>query len=263
MARIAILDFYNGEANQGMACLLRLVAASGAEAKVFDVRQKSELPSFDDFDHLISSGGPGDPHEVESFPWGDGFECLLNELSERNAAPSSVKKHAFLICHSYQMACIRWGLAEVTRRQSRAFGIYPMTKTPEGESDALLCELPDPFYVIDSREWQVVQPHSDAMQAHGSQVLAVERDRPHVPLERAAMMIRFTPEIVGTQFHPEGDEDSMHYYLNNPDRLQKMTEFAGERKVEKIKSHIGDAQKVNLTHNVLIPAFLRRALESS
>lgn len=262
MARIAILDFYNGDTNQGMACLLRLVAASGAEARVYDVRQKGELPNPDDFDHLISSGGPGDPHEVESYPWGSKFEELLNQISDRNKVPNRPKCHAFLICHSYQMACIRWGLAEVTRRQSRAFGIYPMSKTERGMSDPLLQGLPDPFYVIDSREWQVIQPHRDAMAAHGSQVLAVERDRPHVPLERAAMMIRFTPEIVGSQFHPEGDDDSMRYYLDNPDRLEKMTEFAGDRKINKIKSHLGDSQKVNLTHQILIPAFLRHALKS-
>lgn len=258
MKRVAVLDFYQQEPNQGMRCIIETLEREGFASDVYEVRCQHQIPKVTDYDAFVSSGGPGDPHEVLTHDWGPPYQAFLNELKDRNAVEET-KRHAFLICHSYQMACITWGLAEVTRRKSRAFGIYPMNKTSSGASDPLLDELGDPFWVVDSREWQVIQPHPEEMAELGAEILAIERERPHVPLERAAMMIRFTPEIVGTQFHPEADESSMEFYLNNPERLQKMLDAVGEEKVEKIRSHLGDKQGINHTHHSLIPTFLSMA----
>ncbi|MFX8685170.1 hypothetical protein ABTM63_20640, partial [Acinetobacter baumannii] len=60
-ARIAILDLYDGHANQGMRCIREIINLWGEEHDVdttyqeFDVRRKLELPDLS-FDLYISSG---------------------------------------------------------------------------------------------------------------------------------------------------------------------------------------------------------------
>jgi len=256
--RIAVLDQYCGHVNQGMRCIEAITKAAGLEIDHYDVRGKGEVPKVKDYRFFLSTGGPGDPHEVESESWGKPWGSFLEELLEVNKGDE--KRFAFLICHSYQMACIHWGLAEVTRRRKPAFGIYPMNRTEAGAVDSVLEGLPDPFWVIDSRDWQVVQPHVKAMDRFGAKVLAIERDRPHVRLERAAMAIRFTPEIVGTQFHPEADESSMQAYIDDPAMVEQLAGKHGLDRIEKIKENLGDLTKVQLTHTQLLPNFLRVAM---
>ena len=259
MRKLAVLDMYAGHANQGMRCIAALAKDAGYELDVFEVRQNGAFPDVRDYSLFISTGGPGDPHEVEQLPWGAGFVQFLSNIKIHNEVETNPRKHAFLICHSFQMACIVWKLADVTKRQRPGFGIYPFNKTRAGLEDPLLGELDDPFYAIDSRDWQVIHPNAVAMDDFGARVTAIERERPHVPLERAAMAIRFTPEIFGTQFHPEADESGMQAYLNDPEKLAKLIELHAEDRIDKIREHLGDPNKVNKTPSLLIPAFLRQS----
>ena len=57
--KIAILDMYNGEPNQGMRCIIDIVNRFNqiVSFKIFDVRRKSELPKVKDFDIYISTPG--------------------------------------------------------------------------------------------------------------------------------------------------------------------------------------------------------------
>ncbi|MGB4930579.1 MAG: GMP synthase, partial [Chitinophagales bacterium] len=58
--KLAILDMYEGAANEGMRCI-KAIAQSQAgfvDYKVFDVRAKGEIPDKS-YDIFISSGGPG------------------------------------------------------------------------------------------------------------------------------------------------------------------------------------------------------------
>ncbi len=252
---------YNGHPNQGMRCIEELVKAQGLEMDVFDVRGKSAFPIISDYQIFLSTGGPGDPHECETEPWGARWTQFLEEMLDSNL--NGGNRHLFLICHSYQMACIAWGLAEVTKRRKPAFGIYPMYKTEVGETDPALAGMNDPFWVIDSRDWQVVDPHVKAMDRFGARAIAVEKKRPHVNLPRAAMAIRFTPQIVGTQFHPEADESGMKAYIDDPESVEKLAGKHGLERIEGIKDHIGDLTKVNRTHSQLLPNFLRHAIKET
>lgn len=257
--RLALLDLYAGKSNEGIRCIHELAVNAGLNVQSYEVRLRGEFPEENDFDLLISSGGPGDPHEVSEMPWGEGYRQLFDNLIAYNEN-NTIKKHAFLICHSFQMACIMWDLAEVTLRRKPAFGIYPVEPAESGKNDPIFRHLPSPFYVIDSRDWQVIEPDYEAMHERGAQVLAIERERPHVPLERATMAIRFTPEIIGTQFHPEGDESSIENYLADPERRAKLLETHDEERLAKVASHLGDPSKVQLTNSLVIPKFFEHAL---
>src|SRR5688500_1755576 len=93
------------------------------EWKVFDLRCKYELPGSD-YDIYISTGGPGDPLDGDG-KWDVLWYRLMDELYEMNKNAEK-KKFVFLICHSFQMISHHWKLAEITKRKSTAFGIFPV-----------------------------------------------------------------------------------------------------------------------------------------
>jgi hypothetical protein len=90
----------------------------------------------------------------------------------------------------------------------------------------------------------------------GAQVLAIEKERPHVPLERAVMAIRFNAHFLGTQFHPEADAAGMRKYLLQDDKRQQVAITYGAEKYESMLEQLTDPGKITLTHNRFIPAFL-------
>ena len=156
--RIAILDMYDGEPNQGMRCIIDIINRFNhlVSFTIFDVRRKAELPDIKKYDVYISTGGPGNPLDGDG-NWDLRYYEFVDALVEWNTR-NVVKKHVLFICHSFQMACKHFGLAEVTRRTQTSFGVMRVHKTPEGMNDPLFDGLDDPFYAVDSRDYQVVLP---------------------------------------------------------------------------------------------------------
>ncbi|MCF2490892.1 type 1 glutamine amidotransferase [Dyadobacter sp. CY347] len=266
--RIAILDMYDGFENEGMRCIKKIITAFGERESVevaytvFDVRQKLEIPGMD-FDAYISTGGPGNPSPVGA-AWEKKFFSFLDQMLQFNASRhNKIKKHLFLICHSFQMASIHWQLASVSKRRKTSFGTFPVYKTAAGHKDSLLAALADPFWIVDSRDYQVTQPNQFAFDDLGAKLLCLEKIRPHVPLERAVMAIRFSKEIVGTQFHPEADAEGMLRYFLREDKKTSIIANHGEAKYNEMIAHLNDPDKIMMTESVIIPAFLKNALNKS
>lgn len=262
--RIAILDMYDGHPNEGMRCIKKIINAFGEQEQVpvaftvFDVRQKLEVPGMD-FDAYISTGGPGNPAPVGE-PWEKKFFGFLDRILAYNAnRQNRVKKHLFLICHSFQMACIHWELAAVSKRRKTAFGTFPVHKTSSGRKDPLLNGLADPFWIVDSRDFQVTQPNQFAFDSLGARLLCLEKIRPHVPLERAVMAVRFSNEIVGTQFHPEADAEGMLRYFLDENKKEAIIRAHGAQKYDDMIMHLNDPEKISMTEAVIIPTFLKNA----
>ncbi|WP_454059936.1 type 1 glutamine amidotransferase [Elizabethkingia ursingii] len=263
--RIAILDMNNNHPNQGMRNIKDISetfkANSGYQVsiEIFDVRHQYEMPKIEDFDIFISSGGPGNPHK-EGFVWEENYNRFLNAIWKHNKEHES-KKYMFLICHSFQLACIYWDLAEVTQRKSYSFGVMPIHKTETGEKDFLLKNLPEPFYAVDSRAYQVIQPKTDHLEKHGMQILALEKERPYIDLERAVMAIRFSDEIFGTQFHPEADPEGFLESLKVEKYKNSIIEDYGLDKYQETIDRIDDEDKVVLTRKEILPVFLEFAAQ--
>src|SRR5690606_15077253 len=97
-----------------------------------------------------------------------------------NLETNGFKKYIFLICHSFQMACRKYNLGEVTKRKSTAFGIFPISLTNEGALDPVFQGLPNPFYAVDSRDWQVLSGDEEQFEQQHAEVAALEKRRPHV-----------------------------------------------------------------------------------
>ncbi len=264
--KIAILDMNAGQPNEGMRCIKMLVEQFfeneevGGDYQIFDVRTNYELPELLDYDIFISSGGPGSPKE-NGEKWEKKYFRFLDEIYGHNLLEER-KKYLFLICHSFQLACLHWKLAKIKRRKSTAFGIMPVHKTKRGKKEYLLEGLQNPFYAVDSRDYQVVKPKKKKLKNLGCTVLCKEKKRPHVPLERAVMGIRFSKEIFGVQFHPEADSEGMMRYFKRADKRDHIIKHHGKRKYHDMMIHLDDDDKILRTNRTIIPRFLQQAADA-
>ncbi len=268
LLRIAILDLYQGAANQGMRCIQQILQEWSSSEQIdlsiqlFDVRQRAELPGLE-FDVYISTGGPGDPLSSRYEDWDIQWCRWLDRTLRHNANPNtSDKKFVFFICHSFQLACRHLNLGMVCKRHSTAFGVFPIHRLPGGDLEPILQGLNDPFYAVDSRDYQVIHPNDHRLEEMGGRTLCLEKERPHVPYERALMAARINPWMIGTQFHPEADAKGIQLYLLQEDRKQQVIENHGEAKWKSMLEQLGDADKIQLTYSQVIPNFLNQAAES-
>ena len=174
--RIAILDLNEGEVNEGMRCIHQLVAQFKSEApvpvehEVFDVRLKNEIADLS-FDAYISSGGPGSPTLSQGSEWEQNYFGLMKGILEYNRNNPFQRKHVFLICHSFQIFCRYYGYAKVNKRKSTAFGALPIHMTKVGLKEPLFAGLDDPFYAVDSRDYQIIQPDEAKIWSGGGNIL--------------------------------------------------------------------------------------------
>lgn len=264
--KIAVIDMNNGFPNQGMRGIQEILHQYKNSRKlnfdyqVFNIREKGEVPDLS-FDIYISSGGPGSPFDGEEQQWEAGFFNLLDKIDAFNAQHEH-KKCVFLICHSFQLACRKYGLGMVTKRKSNAFGIFPVSLTKDGLSEPIFKGLPNPFYAVDSRDWQVIQSDLTIFEAKGAKILAIEKERPHVALERCVMAIRFSNEMVGTQFHPEADPVGMKIYLLQDEKKIAIINNHGEDKYKEMLSSLDDPKRITLTQSVILPNFLDQAIQN-
>jgi homoserine O-succinyltransferase/O-acetyltransferase len=265
--RVAILDLNEGLPNQGMRCIRQILRdfsiANSLELvwDEFEVRLQNQLPDLT-YDIYISSGGPGSPLESEGTEWDNKyFEWLHKVELWNNNSVNQFKKQVLFICHSYQLACRYFKVAKITKRRSTAFGVFPVHLLHSGKNEPVFDGLTDPFYAVDSRDFQIIQPNKKVLHKIGATVLCIEKERPHVPLERAIMAIRFNEFMIGTQFHPEADAEGMTMYLQRDDKKKTVIESHGEAKWKSMIQHLNDPDKIILTHSRVIPNFLSIAVE--
>ncbi len=264
--RVAILDLYEGQPNQGMRCLRGLLKQYGEAHNLdltrdeFEVRVENKVPDLS-YDLYLSSGGPGSPLESGNSRWENNYFDWLRQVEQHNNRSAATgRKHILFICHSFQLACRHYSIAQVTRRRSTAFGVFPVHMLGHGKEDSLFTDLQDPFYAVDSRNYQVISPDQHRLDKMGARVLAIEKERPHIPLERAIMAVRFNECMVGTQFHPEADAEGMSMYLQREDRKKIVIAEHGEEKWRSMIAQLDDPDKIRWTASHVIRNFLDEAL---
>ena len=266
--RIAILDLYEGVANQGMRCIREIINQFGETNNLnlswdeFEVRLEKQVPDLS-YDIYISSGGPGSPLDTEGSEWEKVYFNWLNKVEHWNQNQANVqKKQVFFICHSFQLACRHYQIAHVTKRKSTSFGVFPMHLLPNGKDETIFNGLRDPFYSVDSRDYQVITPDHNRLHQMGATILAIEKERPHIPLERAIMAVRFNENMIGTQFHPEADAIGMSLHLQTEEKKRTVVENHGLAKWESMIKHLNDPEKIMWTYAHILPNFLLLAVES-
>ena len=265
--RIAILDLYEGVDNQGMRCLRNIIKEFGRINNLditldeFDVRLKNSVPDLS-YEIYISSGGPGNPIDSKGSEWESYYFKWLSNVEKWNADVIQVqKKYIFFICHSFQLVCRHWELANVCARKSTSFGVFPIHMLEDGQEEPVFSGMPDPFYAVDSRDFQVIEPRMNILYK-GAKILCIEKDRPTLNYERAIMAIRFNDYFIGTQFHPEADAIGMSMYLQTDAKKKTVIESHGLKKWESMIEQLNDPDKILWTYAHILSNFLNIALNS-
>jgi GMP synthase-like glutamine amidotransferase len=260
--RIAVLDLYDGVANQGMRGIRETLQRFYKNLAIeiswdeFNVRQKNEIPDLS-YDIFISSGGPGSPLETKDSKWEAAFFEWIQHVEQWNKEERNKrKKHIFFICHSFQLACRYYQIGNLCKRKSTAFGIFPVHLLSNGNDEPVFNRMQDPIYAVDSRDYQVIEPNHQQIQFIGASILAIEKERPQVLLERAIMAIRFNEYMIGTQFHPEADASGMSLYLQTEEKKKTVIENYGLEKWQQMITHLNDPDKISFTYSNILPNFL-------
>lgn len=264
---IAILDLYDGAENQGMRGIHDIILnfsvnnSVPTKIEVFNVRQKVEIPSLD-FDLYISTGGPGSPIDSEGEEWDTRYFEWIQQIDEYNRSGENFqKKPVFFICHSFQLACRYFKIGKLSKRKSNSFGVFPIHLLEDGEREPVFSGMPNPFYAVDSRDYQVIEPDYEQIRKLGSRILAIEKERPHVALQRAIMAVRFNQFFIGTQFHPEADPVGMLKHLQTPEKKESIIKNHSLAKWESMIEQLYDPNKILLTYSTVLPNFLQMAVE--
>ena len=177
MIRVAVIDLYDGYANQGMRCIREILQEFSTREQLevtvaeFDLRQRKEIPGLD-FDIYISTGGPGSPLESEGSEWESlYFNWLENVLEFNETSAEQHPKKVFFICHSFQLVSRYWQLGEVCARKSTSFGVFPVHLIPGADNEQVFAGLNDPFYAVDSRDFQLIKPNHSKLRQMGARIL--------------------------------------------------------------------------------------------
>lgn len=257
--KVAILDLNDNTPNLGLGSIVEHVKAfpGNLEYKIFDVRHKHEVPGLD-FDIYISSGGPGDPRVGDGI-WDPAYYAWLDSVHKFNLGKQGEKKYVFFICHSFQLACIYFKFGELRLRNKKSFGTYPCYLTGNGLYEDNFKGLPNPMYIADFRSFEVIKDDYEVKSNTFPKVLAIEQINPIEPRQRAIMAVRFSPEMIGTQFHPEAYPEGMYDYFNQPDRRDSVIAEHGEERMNQMIRDLGHPNKITLTNSTILPNFLRQS----
>lgn len=261
--KVAIIDLYNNEKNEGMRCIKEIVSISNEYSSqkikydIYESRYKGDVPGID-YDIYISSGGPGSPFEDEGKEWEKKYFNLIEKIWDHNQSSNERKKYFFFICHSFQMMGRFFKFGEVTKRKTESFGVFPFERTLEGSNDYLLKDLKNPFFAADFRKYQVINPSKNIIDELGSEILAVESETSENG-HPAVMAIRISNEIAGTQFHPEADPNSMMYHFSQPERKKHIIKKYNEQKYTEMIEMLEHPDKIKLTRQTVLPSFLKES----
>jgi homoserine O-succinyltransferase len=265
--KIATIDLYNNERNEGIRCIGEIVEETKKKFNdldishnVYDTRFKEDIPGIDS-DIFISSGGPGSPFDGEGKKWEKDYFNLIEKIYSHNQTNNDKKKYIFFVCHSFQMMARFFEFGNVSKRNSKSIGVIPFEKTEQGKTDIILEQLPNPFYAADIREFQVTNPNKKVIDDMGAKILSYEILDDNAEGEPALAAVRISNEIVGTQFHPEADPESMLYHFNRPDEKKQIVDTYGEEKYNRMIEILQEPNAVKLTRKTVIPNFLNQTID--
>ncbi|MGB5530203.1 MAG: hypothetical protein WBQ32_09535, partial [Ignavibacteriaceae bacterium] len=149
----------------------------------------------------------------------------------------------------------------VNQRHSKSFGVMPFSLTKEGKSDSILNGLSNPFYAADIRQFQVIEPDEKVIKELGAKILSYEIVDDNEKAQPALAAVRISDEIVGTQFHPEADPDSMLYHFKQDERKKQVVEKYGEERYFEMIKILERPDTIKKTRKTVIPSFLNYAID--
>jgi homoserine O-succinyltransferase len=256
----------NGVANQATRCFRRIVDAFGVRVRdknpnvelVFrhvQPRNLGELPANDE-DLVLSSGGPGSPFDGYDEPWCTGYRKFLDHVVERNDERPVTAPKIFVVCHSFELSVVHFGVAEMKKRESLKFGLMPAYMTPEGESADYLSAFGYRLFCWEHRNWEAVGLDTARLEKLRGAVLARETAEGGAFKGDAILGLRFAPGVDGTQFHPEADKPGVLNWIERPEHKVAVQDAYGEALYERMVKSLGNPERLAKTFALVLPGWL-------
>lgn len=267
--RLCLVDMNNGVANQATRCFRRIVDAFGKRAcvanpslevvfKHLQPRNLGELPTGDE-DLVLSSGGPGSPHDGYEDPWCTGYRKFLDSVVERNLAHASGAPKALVVCHSFELAILHFAVAEMRKREALKFGLMPAYMTDDGERTDFLAPFGYRLFCWEHRNWEAIGLDEDKLASLGGALLASETHATHdVDKHKgdALLALRFAPGVDGTQFHPEADKPGVMNWIERPEHKVAVQDAYGEDLYDRMVKSLANPERLAKTFALFIPGWL-------
>jgi hypothetical protein len=264
--RLTLVDMNNGVPNEAVRCFRRLLDGFAARVRAANPRltvllehvqprNLGELPSKH-ADLVLSSGGPGSPHDGWDEPWCTGYRTFLDTVLDRAGQNPERAPMAFVVCHSFEIAIRHFRLAEMTRRQDLKFAIFPAYLTEEGERTDYLQPFAERLFVWEHRRWQAVGLDASRLLQQRGAVLARESRPGQTDKGEALLALRFGPGLEGTQFHPEADRPGVLAWIHRPEHTAALRDAYGHSLLERMMKTLDDPTRLARTYALLIPGWL-------
>jgi homoserine O-succinyltransferase/O-acetyltransferase len=264
--RLSLVDMNNGVPNEAVRCFKRLFESFVARVQAANPRltitlehvqprNLGQLPSSK-ADLILSSGGPGSPHDGWEEPWCTGYRRFLDSVVDRAAQHPDTAPATFVVCHSFEISVQHFRVAEMTSREGLKFAIFPAYVTAEGQHTNYLEPFGDRLFVWEHRRWQAAALDAGRLAALGGAVLARESRPGRVDKGEALLGLRFGPGLEGTQFHPEADRPGVLAWIHRPEHTAALRDAYGNSLLHRMLRTLDDPGRLARTYALLVPGWL-------
>ena len=264
--RLSLVDMNDGVPNEAIRCFRRLLGGFTARVRAANPRlgiqlehvqprNLGELPS-PEADLVLSSGGPGSPHDGWDERWCSSYRSFLDGVMDRAARRPDDAPAAFLVCHSFEIAVQHFRFATMTQRADLKFAIFPAYLTPAGRQTDFLRPFGDRLFSWEHRAWQAVNLDQRRVAAQGGALLATESRPGRSDKGHGLLAFRFGPGLEGTQFHPEADRPGVLAWIERPEHAEALKDAYGNSLYERMMKTLGDPARLARTYALLIPGWL-------
>ena len=266
--KLCLVDMNNGVTNEATRCFTRLfdafvvrVREANPQLKVefrhVQPRNLGELPP-DEVDLVLSSGGPGSPHDGYDQPWCTGYRKFLDQVVEKNLASPLTAPAVFVVCHSYEITVNHFEVARMAKRESLKFGVFPAYVTLAGQANPVFEAFGERLFTWEHRTYEAIELNERRLQELGGTLLATESREGRSDKGNGLMGFSFAPGIDGTQFHPEADRPGVIAWINRPEHSSAFKDKYGHSLYDRMMRTLSDPTRLGRTFGLLIPGWLTR-----
>jgi len=258
----------NGWENQAIRCYHRIIdqffarvhaANPELETQIAHVQPRNlgEAPP-DDCDLYLSTGGPGAPFDGYDERWSTLYRKFLDSMVDEYARNGDAARSTFLVCHSFELAVMHFGVAKMVQMPSRKFGIQPVYPTVAGQKSALLAPFGDRLFAWENRGYHAIELDAKRLAELKGELWARESREELLDKGHAKSAFLFAPGVEGVQFHPEADRDGAATWLHNPDKAREAIDAFGEVTYRRMLKTLDAPDRLARTFVLLIPGWLVR-----
>lgn len=264
---VCLIDMNAGHENQAMRCFRGIVTSffdrvragnPGLPCRVAEVSPRdTNNPIPRDCDIYIGSGGPGSPFDGDDQPWFGDFGGFVNWMVDEARREDEHQKSLFGVCYTYEILVRHFGVADVSTRDSRKFGVMPIYTTPSGQKHPLLSPFRDRLFAFEHRNWEAVNENDKRIAELGGSILALESRDGHSK-GRGLLGFDFGGGIEAVQFHPEADRAGVMSWVARPEQAAAFRATYGEETYQAMLRTLDDPNRLARTFALVIPGYLQR-----